>query len=84
VALPLGPTQLERIGPKSTSIAGRFDPVAVAAFAIAVSAAGSARPSFWFDEAATISADPVRCRTLAPAWQHRRGARLYYLLMHAG
>jgi len=84
VALPHGKTQLERIGPTSTSIAGRFDPVAVAAFAIAVSAAGSARPSFWFDEAATISAGS---RSLPELWRLLGNIDavhgLYYLLMHA-
>jgi mannosyltransferase len=83
VALPHGKSQLERIGPTSTSIAGRFDPVAVAAFAIAVSAAGSARPSFWFDEAATISAGS---RSLPELWRLLGNIDavhgLYYLLMH--
>ena len=83
MALPHGKTQLDRIGPTSTSIAGRFDPVAVAAFAIAVSAAGSARPSFWFDEAATISAGS---RSLPELWRLLGNIDavhgLYYLFMH--
>jgi mannosyltransferase len=37
-------------------VTGRFDPLVVATFTIAVSAAGAARPSFWYDEAATVSA----------------------------
>jgi mannosyltransferase len=63
--------------------AGRLDSVLVAAFAIAVSAAGAARPSLWFDEAATISAGT---RTVAQLLRLLgnidavHGA--YYLLMH--
>jgi mannosyltransferase len=63
--------------------AGRFDPVIVAAFAAAVSAAGAARPSLWFDEAATISAST---RSVPELWRliHNIDAvhGLYYLSMH--
>ncbi|MBU3706724.1 MAG: hypothetical protein FGM50_08615 [Mycobacterium sp.] len=62
---------------------GRWDAVAVAALALAVSAAGAARPSLWFDEAATLSA---ATRTVPELW--RMVANIdavhgfYYLLMH--
>src|ERR1044072_2475587 len=59
------------------------DPLAVAGFAGVVSAAGAARPSFWFDEAATISAST---RSVPDLWQllHSIDAvhGLYYLVMH--
>jgi len=52
-------------------------------FAAAVCAAGAARPSLWFDEAATISAST---RTVPELWRliHNIDAvhGLYYLLMH--
>ena len=55
----------------------------VAAFAAAVSAAGAARPSLWFDEAATISAST---RSLAELWRLLPNIDavhgLYYLVMH--
>ena len=60
-----------------------WDAVAVALLTIAVSAAGSARPSFWFDEAATISAGT---RTVPELWRMVGNIDavhgLYYLLMH--
>lgn len=62
---------------------GRWDAVAVAALALTVSAAGAARPSLWFDEAATLSA---ATRTVPELW--RMVANIdavhgfYYLLMH--
>ena len=63
--------------------AGRLDPLVVALFAGVVSAAGAARPSLWFDEAATISA---ATRPVADLWRllHNIDAvhGLYYLLMH--
>lgn len=55
----------------------------VAVFAIAVCAAGAARPSLWFDEAATISAST---RSLPELWQLLPNIDavhgLYYLVMH--
>jgi mannosyltransferase len=52
-------------------------------FAAAVSAAGAARPSLWFDEAATISAST---RSVSGLWRmiHNIDAvhGLYYLVMH--
>ena len=61
-----------------------LDPLLVAVLAAAVSMAGAARPSFWYDEAATISA--AYSRSLAQMW-HMLGNvdavhGLYYLLMH--
>ena len=59
------------------------DAVAVALLAIAVSAAGAARPSLWFDEAATISAST---RTVPELWRLLGNIDavhgLYYLIMH--
>ncbi|WP_238889508.1 glycosyltransferase family 39 protein [Mycobacterium sp. IDR2000157661] len=53
-------------------------------FAAAVSLAGAARPSFWYDEAATISAS--YSRSLSDLWQLVGEVdavhALYYLLMH--
>jgi mannosyltransferase len=61
-----------------------IDPLIVAVFAITVSLAGSARPSFWYDEAATISAS--YSRSLRQLWQMLGNVDavegLYYLLMH--
>ncbi|MFV8051226.1 glycosyltransferase family 39 protein [Mycobacterium sp. 48b] len=61
----------------------RFDALAVAAFAIVLSAAGAARPSLWFDEAATISA---ATRSVSQLWDligHIDAVHgLYYLGMH--
>jgi mannosyltransferase len=63
--------------------AGRFDPAIVAVFAAVVCAAGAARPSLWFDEAATISAST---RSVSELWRliHNIDAvhGLYYLAMH--
>jgi mannosyltransferase len=62
----------------------RLDPVVVAALAAAISLAGSARPSFWYDEAATISAS--YSRSLGQLWQMLGNVDavegLYYLFMH--
>lgn len=62
---------------------GRVDAAVVGLFAAAVSAAGAARPSLWFDEAATISA---ATRSVPQLWGllHNIDAvhGLYYLLMH--
>lgn len=62
---------------------GRWDAVAVGLLAIALSAAGAARPSLWFDEAATISAGT---RPVPDLWRmlgHIDAVHgLYYLLMH--
>lgn len=59
------------------------DAVWVAVFAAAVSAAGAARPSLWFDEAATISAST---RSVPELWRMLGNIDavhgLYYLVMH--
>jgi mannosyltransferase len=62
----------------------RLDAVIVGVLAAAVSLVGAARPSFWYDEAATISA--AYSRSLGQLW-HMLGNvdavhGLYYLLMH--
>src|SRR6195256_4634203 len=61
-----------------------LDPLIVGAFAAAVSLSGSARPSFWYDEAATISAS--YSRSLGQLWQMLSNVDavhgLYYLIMH--
>lgn len=63
---------------------GALDPLLVGVFAAAVSLYGAGRPSFWYDEAATISAS--YSRSLSQLW-HMLGSvdavhGLYYLLMH--
>jgi mannosyltransferase len=83
VALSLGSARVARVDRPLSSTAGKFDPAAVAVFAVAVSAAGAARPSLWFDEAATISAGS---RSLPELWRLLGNIDavhgLFYLLMH--
>lgn len=60
------------------------DPLIVGVLAAAISLGGAARPSFWYDEAATVSA--AYSRSLPQLW-HMLGNvdavhGLYYLLMH--
>ncbi len=61
-----------------------LDPPIVAVLAATVSLSGAARPSFWYDEAATISAS--YSRSLSQLWQMLSNVDavhgLYYLLMH--
>ena len=61
-----------------------LDPLIVAVLATAVSLGGAGRPSFWYDEAATISAS--YSRSLGQLWQMLSNVDavhgLYYLLMH--
>lgn len=61
-----------------------LDPLIVGALAAAVSLGGAGRPSFWYDEAATISAS--HSRSLPQLWQMLSNVDavhgLYYLLMH--
>lgn len=60
-----------------------WDALAVALLATVVSAAGAARPSLWFDEAATLSAGT---RSVPELWRMVLNIDavhgLYYLLMH--
>ena len=62
---------------------GRWDAVAAGLLATALSATGAARPSLWFDEAATISAGT---RSVPELWRMLGNIDavhgLYYLLMH--
>lgn len=72
-------------GPARPHVRGRlFDPLAIAALAIAISGAWASRPSLWFDEGATISASASR--TLPELWRllgHIDAVHgLYYLVMH--
>jgi mannosyltransferase len=84
-AVELSPRQdtLEGLQPTRRATPGGFDPVVVAVFAIVVSAAGAARPSLWFDEAATISAGT---RSIPELWRLLGNIDavhgLYYLFMH--
>ncbi|WP_233213306.1 glycosyltransferase family 39 protein [Mycobacterium hubeiense] len=74
---------LERLGQLERVRTGRLDPLLVAVFAVAVSAAGASRPSLWFDEAATISA---ATRSVPELWRLLGNIDavhgLYYLVMH--
>ena len=60
------------------------DPLIVGVLAAAVSLVGAGRPSFWYDEAATISAS--YSRSIGQLWQMLTNVDavhgLYYLLMH--
>jgi mannosyltransferase len=61
-----------------------LDPVVIAVLATAISLGAAGRPSFWYDEAATISAS--YSRSLKQLWQMLGNVDLveglYYLLMH--
>ncbi len=61
-----------------------LDPVLVGLLGAAISLAGAARPSFWYDEAATISAS--YSRSLGQLWRMLGNVDavhgLYYALMH--
>jgi len=63
---------------------GVVDPVIVGILGAAVSLVGAGRPSFWYDEAATISAS--YSRSLGQLWQMLSNVDavhgLYYLIMH--
>jgi mannosyltransferase len=67
-----------------TTLIAKLDPLIVAVLGAAVSLVGAGRPSFWYDEAATISAS--YSRSLGQLWQmlHNVDAveGLYYVLMH--
>jgi mannosyltransferase len=83
VDLSIRPQRLARVHQAERVRVGRFDPAIVAVFATAVSATGAARPSLWFDEAATISGST---RSVPELWRliHNIDAvhGLYYLVMH--
>jgi mannosyltransferase len=61
-----------------------LDPMIVSVLGVGVNLAGAGRPSFWYDEAATISAS--YSRSLAQLWQMLANVDavhgVYYLLMH--
>src|ERR1700739_1432975 len=63
---------------------GVWAPLIVGVLAAAVSLGGAARPSFWYDEAATISA--AYSRSLGQLWRMLGNVDavhgLYYVLMH--
>jgi len=71
-------------GDQLTLPQGVWDPLIVGVLAAAVSLVGAGRPSFWYDEAATISAS--YSRSLGQLWQMLNNVDavhgLYYLLMH--
>jgi mannosyltransferase len=79
----VSPTGSRRYG--ALRVPQALDPLIVGLLAAAISLGGAARPSFWYDEAATISA--AYSRSLGQLW-HMLGNvdavhGLYYLLMHA-
>lgn len=71
-------------GNRRASPPAALDPLIVGLLAAAVSLAGAGRPSFWYDEAATISAS--YSRSLGQLWHMLSNVDivhgLYYLLMH--
>ena len=66
-------------------VSASLDPLLVGLLAAAISLGGAGRPSFWYDEAATISA--AYSRSLGQLWRMLGNVDavhgLYYLLMHA-
>ncbi len=89
--MSLAPDTSELEGEHGLDRAGRLprlpaamDPVIIGLFGAAVGLVGVSRPSFWYDEAATISAS--YSRSLNQLWQmlgHVDAVHgLYYLLMH--
>ncbi len=75
-----------RVPPADESLRHRnaLDPLIVGVLGAAVSLGGAGRPSFWYDEAATISAS--YSRSLGQLWRMLGNVDavhgLYYLLMH--
>lgn len=67
-----------------TSRRAALDPLIVGLLAVAVGLGGAGRPSYWYDEAATISA--AYSRSLGELWRMLANVDavhgLYYLLMH--
>jgi mannosyltransferase len=80
----VSPTDSRRYDALRGRVPPALDPLIVGLLAIAVSLGGSARPSFWYDEAATISA--AYSRSLGQLWRMLGNVDavhgLYYLLMH--
>ncbi|APE14577.1 hypothetical protein BOH72_04445 [Mycobacterium sp. WY10] len=83
MSITLRPERVRSDGERPSASARPLDAVWVAVFATVVSAAGAARPSLWFDEAATISAST---RSVPDLWRMLDNIDavhgLYYLLMH--
>ena len=80
------PDHAARVADQDAPVARRarsFDPLLIAALATTLSLAGAARPSLWFDEAATISA--ASSRSIPELWRMVGNIDavhgLYYLLM---
>jgi mannosyltransferase len=71
-------------GQTATRRRAALDPLIVGVLAAAISLGGAARPSFWYDEAATISAS--YSRSLGQLWRMLGNVDavhgLYYALMH--
>lgn len=83
MSITLRPSPVTGDSVRSVDPARPFDAVWVALFATAVSVAGAARPSLWFDEAATISASTRTVPELVRMLGHIDAVHgLYYLLMH--
>ena len=72
------------VGDHLPQLSALLDPLIVGVLAAVVSLGGAGRPSFWYDEAATISAS--YSRSLHQLWQMLGNVDvvqgLYYLLMH--
>lgn len=83
MSITIRPEPATGVGQRPAASARSLDAVWVAVFAASVSAAGAARPSLWFDEAATISAST---RPLPDLWRMLGNIDavhgLYYLVMH--
>ncbi|AQT80282.1 hypothetical protein B1R94_14945 [Mycolicibacterium litorale] len=83
MSITIRPSPVTGDSVRSVDPARPFDAVWVAVFAAAFSAAGAARPSLWFDEAATISASTRTVPELTRMLGHIDAVHgLYYLLMH--
>jgi mannosyltransferase len=69
---------------RNAQLRALLDPLIVGVLGAAVSLGGAGRPSFWYDEAATISAS--YSRSLGQLWQMLNNVDavhgMYYLLMH--
>ena len=83
MSITLSPEPATGDGQRQAAPARTLDAVWVAVFAAVFSAVGAARPSLWFDEAATISAST---RSVPELWRMLGNIDavhgLYYLVMH--